>query len=256
MKNLYYFVSDVHLGLRVVDTQALERKFLGFLNSLPPQTKALYLLGDIFDFWYEYKYVIPRGHTRVLGRLAQLHDSGEEIYFVKGKHDVWAYNYFEQELGVKILKQPSVVEIEGKRFGLGHGDGLGDASPGFRFTRWAFHNKFLQFLFSAIHPRWAFGWGYAWSKHTRLAKTDHNGYTQYAFKGKDEPIYKFAQAFGNNYSAEHPDHKIDYYIFGHFHTPTREELPDGSTMYILGEWINICDYIVFDGETLTSQKWL
>ena len=255
MKNLYYFVSDVHLGLRAVDTQALEKRFLGFLNSLPPETKALYLLGDIFDFWYEYKYVIPRGHTRVLGRLAQLHDQGVEIYFFTGNHDVWAYDYFESELGMKVLEQPAVVTLEGKNFCLGHGDGLGYTTPGFRFIRWAFHNKFLQTLFSAIHPKWAFSWGYAWSYHTRLAKTDGKGYTQYAFKGKDEPIYKYSLAFGNDYTLKHPGEKIDYYIFGHFHTPARESLPDGGTMFILGEWINICDYIVFDGESISVEKW-
>lgn len=109
LKDLYYFVSDVHLGLRASDASEVEKRFLGFLDSLPENTRALYLLGDIFDFWYEYKYVIPRGHTRVLGRLAALVDRGVDVYFFKGNHDIWAYNYFETELGIKVLEQPYVV---------------------------------------------------------------------------------------------------------------------------------------------------
>lgn len=246
MEGLCYFVSDVHLGLRLGNPKVLEERFLKFLDSLPSNTGALYLLGDIFDFWYEYKYVIPRGHTRVLGRLSQLRDSGVDIYFFKGNHDVWAYNYFEQEIGMKVLEQPYVVDIEGKRFCLGHGDGLGYTPKGFRFIRWAFHNRFLQVLFSAIHPRWAFGMGYSWSKHTRLAKTDNKGYTQYKFKGSEEPIYKFADSFGKGKN-------IDYFIFGHFHTPTSIDIPSGGKMYILGEWIHTCDWLVFDGKTLSRE---
>lgn len=254
MEGLYYFVSDVHLGLRVGDPKVIESRFAGFLDSLPPDTKALYLLGDIFDFWYEYKYVIPRGHTRVLGSLAKLRDRGVEIYFFKGNHDVWAYNYFEQELGMKILEQPYVTEIEGKRFCLGHGDGLGYAPAGFRFIRWAFHNRFLQVLFSSLHPRWAFGMGYSWSHHTRLAKSDVEGNTKYIFKGAEEPIYKYSDAFGKQYAQDHPsDPGIDYYIFGHFHTPTQISIPSGGEMYILGEWLNNCDWLVFDGTALKRE---
>lgn len=242
MKELYYFVSDVHLGLRASDSAAVERKFLSFLDTLPDNTRALYLLGDIFDFWYEYKYVIPRGHTRVLGRLAQLRERGVEIFFFKGNHDVWAYGYFEQELGIKVLEQPHLVKIQGKSFCLGHGDGLGKIPAGFRIIRWAFHNRFLQFLFSALHPRWAFGLGYAWSKHSRLAKGGSEN--RYVFKGEDEPIFKYA--------ASIPE-KADYFIFGHFHTPVDMTLPGGARMLILGDWINGAEYALFDGERVTLQ---
>lgn len=245
LKNLYYFVSDVHLGLRASDPAEVERRFLNFLDSLPENTKALYLLGDIFDFWYEYKYVIPRGHTRVLGKFAQLRDSGVDIYFFKGNHDIWAYNYFEKELGMKVLEQPYVVEIEGKKFCIGHGDGLGHTPLGFRFIRSIFHNRLIQILFSSIHPRWALGLGYAWSKSSRLA---NGGESQvYQFKGVEEPIYKFASTY--------PE-KVDYFIFGHFHTPVETLLPSGATLYILGDWLNGCEHICFDGERISFKKYL
>lgn len=245
LKNLYYFVSDVHLGLRASDPTEVERRFLGFLDSLPENTKALYLLGDIFDFWYEYKYVIPRGHTRVLGRFARLRDRGVELYFFKGNHDIWAYDYFEKELGMRVLEQPYVVDIEGKKFCLGHGDGLGYTPFGFRFIRAIFHSRVLQILFSAIHPRWAFALGYNWSRHSRLAK---GGQVQeYCFKGEEEPICKFASGY--------PE-KVDYFIFGHFHTPVQMPLRSGATLYILGDWLNGCEYICFDGESLSFRKYL
>lgn len=243
LKNLYYFVSDVHLGLRASDAGSVERRFLAFLDSLPMNTKGLYLLGDIFDFWYEYKYVIPRGHTRVLGKLAQLRDRGVEIYFFKGNHDIWAYEYFQKELGMVLLEQPYVTEIEGKKFCLGHGDGLGHTPAGFRFLRWMFHNRFLQILFSALHPRWAFGLGYWWSKNSRLAKSD--GRSEYIFKGLDEPICKYAQSFSE---------KVDYFIFGHFHSPVKIDLEGGAQFYILGDWCRGCEYVSFDGDTLSFDR--
>lgn len=237
-RNLNYFVSDVHLGLRAADREAIEKKFLRFLQTLPPQTKALYLLGDIFDFWYEYKYVIPREHTRVLGALAALKDSGVDIFYINGNHDIWTYDYFQSELGIVFLKQPSVVNISGKIFCLGHGDGLGKVPFGYRVLRGIFHSRFCQVLFSSLHPRFALGFGYSWSRHTRLAKTGEN--KEYKFKGTEEPIFRFADDFGK---GQH----IDYFIFGHFHTPAHEMIPSGGEMFILGEWIHNCDYILFDG---------
>lgn len=249
-KNLYYFLSDVHLGLRHGDYIQREREFAGFLESLPHNTRALYLLGDIFDFWYEYKYVIPRGVTRTLGALAALKDRGVDVFFFKGNHDVWAFNYFEQELGIKVLPQPSIVTIEGTTFCLGHGDGLGTTPLGFRFIRWCFHNRFLQFLFSAIHPRWAFGLGYSWSRHTRLAKTNgDSGSSSVAFDWKQMPIYHFADDYGK-YLKDSSSKGVDYYIFGHFHSHTKIDIPSGGEMHILGEWINVKDYLCFDGHSL------
>ena len=128
-KKLTYFVSDVHLGLQVADPAAREARFVGFLRSLPEETAALYLLGDIWDFWYEYRDVVPKGYVRVLAAIQDLMDRGVDVYFLQGNHDVWTYSYFE-ELGMKRLEQPALVEIGGRMFCLGHGDGLGPAPLG------------------------------------------------------------------------------------------------------------------------------
>jgi Uncharacterized protein conserved in bacteria len=190
---MYYFVSDIHLGLDHLNPAARERKFASFLNSLPPDTKALFLLGDIFDFWYEYKNVIPRGFTRVLGALAALIDRGVEVYFFNGNHDIWTYSYLQNEVGVKILSQPYVIEIGGKRFCIRHGDGLENGDYGYKMLKWIFNNKFLQFLFSNLHPRWAFKLAHSWSKHNRLSKNMIGN-----FRGSNERIVMFAETFQKN----------------------------------------------------------
>ena len=145
-RKLTYFVSDVHLGLQVDDPSAREARFVDFLRSLPEETAALYLLGDVWDFWYEYRDVVPKGYVRVFGAIADLIDRGVDVYFFQGNHDVWTYSYFE-ELGMKRLEQPSLVEIGGRMFCLGHGDGLGPVPLGYRFLRGVFHSRVLQFLF-------------------------------------------------------------------------------------------------------------
>ena len=135
---LTYFVADVHLGLDVNDPKDRERRFVGFLRSLPPETEAVYLLGDIWDFWYEYRDVVPKGYVHVLSALTDLMDAGVRIYFFQGNHDVWTYRYFE-ELGMVRLTQPAVVDIGGTKFCLGHGDGLGPVPAGYRMLRAVFH---------------------------------------------------------------------------------------------------------------------
>lgn len=239
-KNLYYFVSDVHLGLDYKDPVARERKFASFLESLPQNTKALYLLGDIFDFWYEYKNVVPRKFTRTLGALASLADRGVEVFFFNGNHDIWTYGYFEEELGIKILHQPYTAVIGGKVFCMGHGDGLGEGDYGYKLLNGAFKNRFLQWLFSALHPRWAFGLAHLWSRHNRLRHEDN----PWVWKGEQERIVKFS----NSFNAENGG-KVDFFVFGHFHYKTRMKIASGGEMFLLGDWIHTPGYLLFDGET-------
>lgn len=246
----YYFISDVHLGVSGCCRRELEARFVALLESLRGDAAGVFLLGDIFDFWYEYRYVIPRGHTRALGALARLTDSGVPVWFFPGNHDVWAYSYFEQELGVNVVREPMVKELYGRNFCLGHGDGLGRSGAGFRFIRWMFHNRFLQILFSALHPRWAFGLGYAWAAHSRKVKNEPGRASLYFFRGKDEPLYRFADSFGKRYSSAHGGSGVDYYIFGHYHTPGSIDIPSGGRMYILGCWADGGEYAVFDGDSL------
>ena len=234
-KHLTYFVSDVHLGLQVADPAGRERRFADFLRNLPEETEALYLLGDIWDFWYEYRDVVPKGYVRVLAALQELMDRGVKVYFFQGNHDVWTYSYFE-ELGMVKLIQPCMVNIAGKRFCLGHGDGLGPVPFGYRFLRGLFHNPLAQALFSALHPWLAFRLGNGWSKNNRLARHE-----EYVFKGCDEPLYKFAQS----YSSEN---KVDYFIFGHYHVSVDEPLVTGARLMIVKDWIGGSPYLCFDGE--------
>lgn len=236
-----YFVSDVHLGLQVADPAGREARFVDFLRGLPEDTGALYLLGDIWDFWYEYRDVVPKGYVRVFAALQDLMDRGVKVYFFQGNHDVWTYSYFE-ELGMIRLTQPAVVEIAGKKFCLGHGDGLGPTPFGYRFLRSIFHNRILQVLFSMLHPWLAFRFGNGWSKENRLARKE-----EYVFKGEDEPLYKFAADFAKT-------HEVDHFIFGHYHVAVSMTLPSGATFNILKDWIDASPYICFDGENLTSES--
>lgn len=237
-KKLTYFVSDVHLGLQVADPEDRERRFAGFLRSLPENTEAVYLLGDIWDFWYEYKDVVPKGYVRVLSALQELMDRGVKVYFFQGNHDVWTYRYFE-ELGMVKLVQPCVVQIAGKRFCLGHGDGLGPVPFGYRFLRGLFHNRLAQTLFSALHPWLAFRLGNGWSRNNRLA---HD--VQYEFGGENEPLYKFAKDFAS-------ENEVDFFIFGHYHVEVDTVLPSGARLMILKDWIHSSPYLCFDGVSIT-----
>ena len=239
-KSLTYFVSDVHLGLRVADPVDRERRFVEFLRGLPEETEALYLLGDIWDFWYEYKHVVPKGYVRVFAALIELIDRGVDVFFFQGNHDVWTYSYFE-ELGMKKLRQPAVVEIAGKRFCLGHGDGLGPVPLGYRFLRGIFHNRVLQFLFSMLHPWIAFGLGNGWSRSNRLSHDK-----EYEFRGPDEPLVKFAEQFSSV-------HDVDYFVFGHYHVSVDMPLASGSRLLVLKDWIHSSPYFCFDGQTIAQS---
>ena len=240
-RNLTYFVSDVHLGLDVKNPKDREARFLGFLRSIPPdKTEALYLLGDIWDFWYEYHDVVPKGSIRIFATLLDLMDAGVKVYFFRGNHDIWTYHYFT-DLGITILEQPYVVDIGGKKFCLGHGDGLGPGHFWYKVMRWCFRNYVLQALFNLVHPYIAFRIGKGWSKQSRVAKS-----VDYIFRGEDEALYKFAVDF----STAQP---VDYFIFGHFHVAVELELPTGAKLFVLKDWMDAetAGYLVFDASRST-----
>ena len=159
MKNVY-FLSDAHLGSLAIPHQRMqERRLVRFLDSIKEKAGAIYLLGDMFDFWYEYKYVVPKGFTRFLGKLSELTDMGVEVHYFTGNHDIWAYEYLEKECGVILHKKPETTEIYGHEFFLAHGDGMGDPNKSFKLIRAIFHNKLCQWAFSNLHPRWGIGFG-------------------------------------------------------------------------------------------------
>ncbi len=236
-RTLVYFVSDVHLGLDVNDPADRESRFVKFLNSIPKvRTMALFMLGDIWDFWYEYRDVVPKGYVRVFASLMDLMDAGVKVYFFQGNHDIWCYHYFES-MGIEILQQPFPLEIGGKIFCLGHGDGLGPGHFWYKVMRWAFRNKVCQWLFSTfLHPTVAFRIGTGWSKKSRVARNE-----EYVFRGEDEPLYKFAVDFSKEVH-------VDYFIFGHFHTSVDMTLPGGGRLLVLKDWMQpqSSNWIVFD----------
>ena len=163
-----YFLSDLHLGAKAISSPLdHERRVVRFLDSIKHEAKAIYLLGDIIDFWFEYKTVVPRGFTRFFGKLGELSDMGVEIHWFTGNHDIWLFDYLPQELGVKVHNQALVMQIDGKKFYLAHGDGLGDDSAAYKLMKGFFRNKFCQKLFSMIHPGIAVSFAHSWSKHSR-----------------------------------------------------------------------------------------
>ncbi len=211
---------------------------MDFLRSIDPErTESLYLLGDIWDFWYEYHDVVPKGYVRVFAALMDLMDAGVKVFFFQGNHDIWAYHYFES-MGMVKLQQPYLVEIAGKTFCLGHGDGLGPGNRWYKFMRWGFRHPFFQGLFSLLHPTLAFWFGNSWSRHSRLSKD-----IGYDFKGESEPLWQFADAFSR-------EHKVDYFIFGHFHCRVDMPVGTGARLLVLKDWMEGSSYIVFDGTDL------
>jgi len=240
-RRLAYFVSDVHLGLPVAGPEDREARFVRFLRDIPAgETESLFLLGDIWDFWYEYRDVVPKGYIRVLGALQDLLDAGVKVYFFQGNHDIWTFRYFE-EMGMVRLTQPAVLSFGGRTFCLGHGDGLGPGNRLYKAMRRCFHSRFLQRCFSALHPWVAFRLGKGWSRRSRLGKSI--GYT---FKGKEEPLYRFCEDFAARRAAEGLA-PVDCFIFGHYHCQV--DMPvAGGRLLVLRDWITASNWIVADSE--------
>ena len=243
-RNKIYFASDFHLGaVSHPDPLEVERKLVRWLNSISADARSIYLLGDIFDFWYELRLAVPKGFTRVLGKLAELNDMGVDIHLFVGNHDVWMFNYLPREIGATIHTGSLITEIEGKKFFLAHGDGLGERPWSFRFIRWIFHNKICQKIYSSLHPRWSFALAKLLSRKSR----ESGGVEGYRGEQNEELIL-----FAKNYLTEHPE--IDYFVFGHRHILLDMQLPHDSRLFILGDWLTHFSYLVFDGESVALEQ--
>lgn len=244
-----YFLSDAHLGSRAIQHGRMhERRLVNFLDSIKYKAAAVYMLGDMFDFWYEYKMVVPRGYTRFLGKVSELTDLGVEVHFFIGNHDIWCSDYLEKECGVILHRQPLTTEIYGREFYLAHGDGLGDPDKKFKFLRAMFHNRFLQMAFSNIHPRWSIDFGLSWAKHSRL-KHDEEGEPQYLGEQNEHLV-----VYSKEYLKTHPE--INFFIYGHRHIELDLMLSKTSRVLILGDWIKLFSYAVFDGENLFLENYI
>ncbi|HIZ01212.1 MAG TPA: UDP-2,3-diacylglucosamine diphosphatase [Candidatus Bacteroides merdipullorum] len=248
MKNVY-FLSDAHLGsLAIEHRRTQERRLVNFLDSIKHKASAVYLLGDMFDFWYEFKTVVPKGYTRFLGKLSELSDLGVEVHFFIGNHDIWCGDYLTTECGVILHREPMTTEICGKEFYLAHGDGLGDRDTGFKLLRTLFHSHTMQRLFSALHPRWSVALGLNWAKHSRLKRIDGKDPD---YLGEDkEPLVLYTK----EYLKGHPG--INFFIYGHRHIELDLMLSSTARIVILGDWINFFSYAVFDGEHLFLENYI
>ena len=245
-KGKIYFISDVHLGAPALNNNhQRELLFARWLDSINDDVQELYLMGDIFDFWWEYKKVVPRGFTRILGRIANLTDRGIPVYFFPGNHDLWVFDYLPTELGVKIYREEIIKELGGKKFFLAHGDGLDAEDVGYNRLKKIFTNKKLQWLYSRLHPNFGLYIAHKWSKSSRTAKFEKGE----EFDLNTDGIYKFAQ----NYLKQG---SVDYFIFGHRHQMVDALISENTRFVLLGDWIKNFSYGVFDGEKFELKKYI
>ena len=245
MKKIF-FASDAHLGARAnEDGRSVEKRLVRWLDSIKTEASAVWFLGDIFDYWYEYKYVVPKGHVRFLGKVAELADSGVDIHFFIGNHDIWMFDYLEKEIGATIHRDTLIVDLMGKRFFLGHGDEIDKSKLSFCFLRKLFRSKVCQWLYGGIHPRWTMGFALGWSLKSRK-------------KGTQKPIEYSGEA--NDYMVQfakqhmQQDPSINFYIFGHQHIMLDLMLSRTTRIAILGDWIQYFSYGVWDGENFCLEQ--
>ncbi len=237
-KDSIYFISDAHLGAPDhTQSRAREKRLVDFLEEIKATATDLFIMGDLFDFWFEYKHVVPRGYTRILGKLAEMSDLGIRIHYFTGNHDIWNFNYLQEETGMVLYHHPTAMTLGGKQFFLAHGDGLDESDRTFRFIKSIFTNRFLQWAFARLHPNLAFGIARKWSRRSRVKHTDNN------FHGESEAIIR--------YSRKHLENEgYDYLVFGHRHIPVDYPLTPHARLIILGDWINNFSYGIFREGTL------
>jgi len=238
-----YFASDFHLGAgNYIGSQEREARVVRWLDTIKADATEVFLMGDIFDFWFEYKTVVPRGYIRFLGKLAELADAGIKLYFFKGNHDMWMFSYFESELGAVIISDELEIERNGKKFYLHHGDGLGPGDAMYKVLKKFFRSQFCQWLFARLHPNLGVGIANFWSKRSRIA-----GQANEKRKSLEQ---EWLVVYSRKLLAQR---HFDYLIFGHRHLPLDIQLDDKSRYVNLGEWVNYNSYAVFDGEHLTLE---
>jgi UDP-2,3-diacylglucosamine hydrolase len=239
-----YFASDFHLGTgSYASTRQREDKLVLWLDTIKTDAAEVFLMGDVFDFWFEYKTVVPKGFIRLLGKLAELSDAGTKLYFFKGNHDMWMFDYFEIELNATIVSNELVIERSGKKFYLHHGDGLGPGDEMYKVLKKIFRSGFCQWLFARIHPNLGMGIANYWSRGSRISnskKIDPK-------PGEQEWLVTYSREL---LQTTH----YDYLIYGHRHLPFDIDLGDNSRYINLGEWVYNSQYAVFDGKDVKLEK--
>ncbi len=233
-----FFGSDFHLGAPNGETSLVrEKKVVAWLNSIEAEAHEIYLLGDVFDFWFEYKHAIPKGFVRLQGKIADLTDKGIKVHWFYGNHDMWIFDYIPKELGVELHKAEVTKSYNGKSFFIGHGDGLGPGDHGYKFIKKVFRSKFCQWCFARLHPNFGIGLANYFSKSSRVSTGDSDD----IFYGKDKEM--LIQYCYRKLESEH----TDYFVFGHRHYPIDFKLNEDSRYINTGDWIKHFTYAVFDG---------
>lgn len=240
-----FFASDFHLGVPDKKTSLeREKRIVRWLDYIEKEAYAIYLLGDIFDFWFEYKHAIPKGFIRVQGKLAELRDKGIPIFFFTGNHDMWMFSYFREEMGIDIYRQPQLLVVGEQRLLIGHGDGLGPGDATYKIIKKFFNSKLCQWLFARIHPNLGISIANFWSRKSRISNTKN----EEKFMGEDN---EFLLSYCKD--LEQREHH-DFYIFGHRHLPLDLDVTNNSRYINLGEWVNFNTYAVYDGKNVELKS--
>jgi UDP-2,3-diacylglucosamine hydrolase len=246
-----YFASDFHLGVPDANSSLQrEKKIVAWLDSIKGEAQILILLGDIFDFWFEYRDVAPKGYIRFLGKLAELKDQGTKIWVFTGNHDMWMFDYLEREIGIEIVRNPALWTCNGNVFYLAHGDGLGKGDLTYKLLKGLFAAKWAQTLFAFLHPRIGMTIARQSSKTSRQSSASLSLSQDVLLTTLDRQAV-YAQFLHDQDSSTLVGDKVDYYVMGHFHN--RVDMPIGSqARYInLGTWMSTSSYATFDGEVLS-----
>ena len=242
-----YFASDFHLGAPdAVRSRQREQQIVQWLDTIRIDADVIFLVGDVFDFWFEYKKTIPKGFIRLQGKLAELTDAGLRIVLFTGNHDMWMADYFTDEMGIPVYRKPRTYDIGGRRFFIGHGDGLGPGDETYKKLKVVFEHKLARKLFRWLHPDIGIHIANAWSRQSRLS---HYNDEHVTYRGPEtEWLFQYSR------SIENQQHH-DYYVFGHRHIPLDLEITPTSRYVNIGEWILAKTYGVFDGTTMHLETW-
>ena len=245
IKEKIYFSSDFHLGnANIEESHKREKLIIKWLTEISRDAKAIYLVGDIFDFWFEYKKVVPKGFVRFLGKIAELTDNGIQINLFVGNHDLWMHDYLEKETGITVHHEPKIIEEQGKKIFVGHGDGLGKGDYFYKFIKIIFASKICQWAFARLHPNFAFTIAHAWSRKSRI---NHSGLPPSEHSEKEMLFYYCKE--------KQKTEPVDYYILGHKHNPLELKIDDIATYINLGDWITHNTYASLDKGKIQLKKY-
>ena len=240
-KEKIYFASDFHLGSpNLKESLEREKKIISWLNEIEKDAQSIYLLGDIFDFWFEYKKVIPKGFVRFLAKLAELIEKGIDIHYVVGNHDMWMRDYLEQEIGLKVHSQEFIIEQDHKLIFIGHGDGLGKGDYKYKVLKLIFSSKICKWLFSRLHPNFGISLGQAWSNKSKRKK-------EILVNEDKEILVEYCK-------EQQKNNPVDYYVFGHRHIPMNIKIDERCNYMNIGDWVHHYSYAVYSGQKLELKK--